>query len=184
MTQNHSNGNTPSYIDALLAPNTKSGGSRRAWGIDVETVWKPFFTATNVEGKTDLPDDVLGAPIRLATTKDGDVKFNQSGRPVTRVHPKLNEQINQARQNFVAGLQDYTGSVQAERPEAYATHVARQQAAAAPIEEQEQQMVADAIQAQAEPDRPDTSPEPEVPTTGGRRNTSKPEPEMATATAS
>ena len=187
MTQNS---NTPSYIKALLAPN-KSRGSRRAWSIDVESVWVPFFTATNVMGETDLPDDVLGAPIRLARSKDGEIRFNDSGRPITRVHPDLNAQVTLVRENFVAGLQAYTGSVQEERPDAYGEHVARQYAAGQPIEGQELHEVAQAVaklkaeveETDAQGDA-DSQTEEVAPNARGRRNTPKPEPELATTNAS
>ena len=39
--------NTPNYIKSLLAPNTKKPQGRKVWSIDLETVWLPFFTATN-----------------------------------------------------------------------------------------------------------------------------------------
>jgi hypothetical protein len=129
---------TPNYIKALLAPTKNSCGSRRAWSIDVESVWVPFLTATNVMGETNLPDDVLGAPIRLAKSPDGEARFTSSGRPVMRVHPELNAQIGIVQENFVAGLQAYTGSVQEERPDAYGEQVAKAQAAGRPITEQDQ----------------------------------------------
>ena len=84
---------SPDYIKALLVPPTSGGGSRRAWSIDVESTWVPFFTATNVMGETTLPEEVLGAPIRLAKSPDGDVRFTKTGRPVMRVAPELNSQI-------------------------------------------------------------------------------------------
>jgi hypothetical protein len=132
---------TPQYIKALLAPTKNSRGSRRAWSIDVESVWVPFFTATNVMGETGIADDVLGAPIQLAKGSDGEVRFTQSGRPVMRVHKDLNDQILVVRENFVAGLQAYTGSVMEERsdpPQADAEQVSKQHDAAKPILEQDQ----------------------------------------------
>ena len=48
---------------ATLAPSSKSV-SRKAWGIDVSTVWVPYFTAAKTIGAlddTDLPDAELGA---------------------------------------------------------------------------------------------------------------------------
>jgi hypothetical protein len=135
MTQNHSNGNTSGYIKALLAPTRSAKGSRCAWGVDVESVWVPFFTATNAMSETTIPDDVLGAPIRLAKDRDGEVRFGSSGRPVMQVHPELNSQIGIVRENFVAGLLAYTGSVMEERPDAYRERVEAQQAAAMPIVE-------------------------------------------------
>lgn len=124
---------TPEYIKALITPKGAGRGSRKAWGIDVEQTWVPFFTATNVMGETKLPDDVLGAPIRLAKSKDGDVRFNQSGRPVLQVHPVLKEQIGVVQENFVASLHGYTGSVRDERPDAYGQQVKSAYEAAQPI---------------------------------------------------
>jgi hypothetical protein len=195
MVQNHSNGQTPDYIKALLAPTKSSRGSRRAWSIDVESVWVPFFTATNVMGETNLADDVLGAPIRLAKTPDGEVRFTASGRPVMRVHPELNSQIGIVRENFVAGLQAYTGSVMEERPDAYGDQVSRAQAAGQPIMEQDQADIQDAtekLRAQTEPTEPapaegehtpDSTPADAKAATGRTRNRT-PDPEPATTPAS
>jgi hypothetical protein len=146
MTPQHSNGNTPDFITALLAPAKGSKGSRRAWGIDVETVWVPFFTATNVDGKTFLDDDILGAPIRLAKTKDGEVRFDQNGRPRMRVAPELNAQVTLVRENFVSGLMAYTGNIIAERPDEYREQVEAQQRAGAAVVEQQAHDVALAVE--------------------------------------
>ena len=147
MVNTHANGNTPDYIKALLVPPTSGGTSRRAWSIDVESTWVPFFTATNVMGETTLPDEVLGAPIRLAKSPDGDVRFTKTGRPIMRVAPELNSQIAIVRENFVAGLQSYTGSVMEERPDAYGSQVAAQQAAGNPLTEQDGSDVLAAMEA-------------------------------------
>jgi hypothetical protein len=192
MTQNHtstssvrrSNGTTPNYIKALLAPTGNSRNSRRAWSIDVESVWVPFFTATNVMGETKLPDDVLGAPIRLAKSPDGEVRFTQSGRPVMRVHPELNSQIGIVRENFVAGLQTYVGSVQSERPDAYGVQVARQQAAGQPVMEADQLDILEAVEklrkeAEAAAARAEHAPDPADTTKATRTRAPKPELELA-----
>ena len=146
MTQQHSNGTTPDFITALLAPAKGSNGSRRAWGIDVETVWVPFFTATNVDHKTFIADDLLGAPIRLAKTKDGEVRFDQNGRPRMRVAPELNAQVTLVRENFVSGLMAYTGNIFDERPDEYREHVEAQQRAGAAVVEQQTHEVTLAIE--------------------------------------
>ena len=185
---------TPQYIKALLAPTKNSRGSRRAWSIDVESVWVPFFTATNVMGETSLPDDVLGAPIRLAKSPDGEVRFTSSGRPVMRVHPELNSQIGIVRENFVAGLQAYTGSVLEERPDAYGEQVTKAQAAGQPIMDADQldilaateklrQETEQTEESAAEGEHASDSAEPEVKATQNRR-TPKPETEPATTPAS
>jgi hypothetical protein len=44
---------TATYIKALVTPQAKKANtSRRVWSIDLETVWLPFFMATNVMGDT------------------------------------------------------------------------------------------------------------------------------------
>ena len=189
---------TPGYIKALLAPTGSSRVARRAWGIDVETVWVPFFTATNVMGETGIADDVLGAPIRLAKGSDGEVRFSQSGRPVMRVHKDLNDQILVVRENFVAGLQAYTGSVMEERsdpPQAYAEQVSKQHDAAMPILEQDQLDILAATEKLATESEETDAPGEHVPSNGqteekathsrNRRNTSEtPDLEPATTPAS
>ena len=186
---------TPGYIKALLAPTGSSRVARRAWGIDVETVWVPFFTATNTMGETNIADDVLGAPIRLAKDKDGEVRFTQSWRPAMRVHKDLNDQILVVRDNFVAGLQAYTGSVMEERSDAYAEQVSKQHAAGQPILEQDQFDILAATEklreeAEAEAAEGEHAPEngqakEKATPSRNRRNTSEtPDPEPATIPAS
>ena len=43
---------TPNYIKNLLKPTANKATSRKVWSIDLETVWLPFFTATNAMGDT------------------------------------------------------------------------------------------------------------------------------------
>ena len=139
--------------------------------------------------------------MRLAKAKDGSIRFSQSGRPSMKVAQELNSQITIVRENFVAGLQTYTGMVQQERPDAYSEQVMANQLAALPILEKAQLDVAEAIeearrilrerQGEAAPasDEPEAETEPATePETGnGSRNPPKAdeaEPEPAAATAS
>ena len=69
---------TPSYIKSLLQPTTKRESGRKVWSIDLQYVWLPFFTATNVQGDTAIPHEAIGAPLRLAKDKDGSVKFKKT----------------------------------------------------------------------------------------------------------
>ena len=186
---------TPGYIKALLTPSGSGPVSRRAWGIDVGNVWVPFFTATNEMGETNIADDVLGAPIRLAKGKDGEVRFTQSGMPVMRVHKDLNNQINVVRDNFVAGLQAYTGSVMDERsdpPQADAERVSRQYDAAQPIIEGDQYDILEAtekLRKEAEADTaagehaPSNGQTEEKPTQSRAQRNSTPKPELEPATS-
>ena len=141
---------TPNYIKSLLLPTTKSPQGRRVWSIDLETVWLPFFTATNTMGDTAMPSDALGCPIRLAYDKDGSVKFGRTGRPVTRVAKPISEGVTLIRQNFVANLQQYAEQVAESKPEDYATQLEMANKAGMPILTHDKGELDKAVQAQVE----------------------------------
>jgi hypothetical protein len=134
------------FYGTMLAPSTKAI-SRRAWGIDVETFWVPVFTAAKVMGQAlDLPDESLGAPIRLAHDKDGAVKFSQSGKPTFRVDSRLNEYVNRARENYIAVNLAYVGEVAQERSKTYKAQVERQQLAGQPLIDADDAALDEAVQ--------------------------------------
>ena len=124
---------TPNYIKSLLLPNAKSPQGRRVWSIDLETVWLPFFTATNTMGDTAIPSDALGSPIRLAYDKDGSVKFSKTGRVMSKVAKPISDSVTLIRQNFVANLQQYAEQVATDRQEDYAKQVEMASIAGKPI---------------------------------------------------
>lgn len=124
---------TPNYIKSLLMPNGKKPAGRKAWSIDLETVWLPFFTATNTVGDTHIPHDALGAPLRLAYDADGSVKFSKSGRPITKVAKDLADTVRMVRENFAAGLQSYANQVITDNPEGYKGEVGLAREAGEPI---------------------------------------------------
>ena len=141
---------TPSYIKQLLRPNGSKRQGRRVWSIDLETVWLPFFHATNVMGDTAIPADALGSPIRLAFDKDGAVKFSRTGRPVTRVVKDITQTVTLVRENMVANLQDYTAQVAEAKANAYKASITQAVKAGKPIMEKDKQELDKAIQAQME----------------------------------
>ncbi len=160
MTQNHStNGASPkvssvkAQFQAMLAPSSKAV-SRKAWGIDVSTVWLPYFTAAKTVGAVDdvdLPDDALGAPFRLRRDRDtNEVRFSASGRPMFYVAPELNTLVNRARDNYVSSLIQQTAVVQEESPELFSAQIERQYKASAPILAAEDTDLAVATQKQQE----------------------------------
>ena len=124
---------TPSYIKSLLIPNGKKPAGRKVWSIDLETVWLPFFTATNVTGDTRIPSEALGAPIRLAYDTDGSVKFSKTGRPITKVVKPLADSVRMVRENFTAGLLAYANGVITDNPEGYKAQVEMAREAGEPI---------------------------------------------------
>jgi len=126
--------NVPNYIATLLQPlPVKAPRGRKVWSIDLEGVWVPFFTATNTVKATAIPSEALGAPLRLAYDKDGEVKFTKSGRPSLKVVSELATQIRIVRENFVANLQSFTGQVVRKAKDAYKAEVEASRKAAEPI---------------------------------------------------
>ena len=137
---------TPSYIKALVMPTAKSQRGRRVWNIDLETVWLPFFTATNTMGDTAIPVDALGSPLRLAYDKDGSVKFSVNGRPVIKVAKPISEGVAMVRENFVAHLQEYSELVATGKQKEYAEVVRLAEKAGKPIIEHDRAELDKAIQ--------------------------------------
>ncbi len=141
---------TPNYIKSLLLPNAKSPTGRRVWSIDLESVWLPFFMATNTMGDTAIPLDALGSPIRLAYDKDGGVKFSKAGRPVTKVVKPIADSVTLIRQNFVANLQQYAEQVATDRQSDYAKLIEQSVIAGKPIKDHDKVELDKAIQLQLE----------------------------------
>ncbi|MBA7536198.1 hypothetical protein ES705_28461 [subsurface metagenome] len=110
---------TPDYIKSLTVPSAKKPTNRRVWGIDLETVWLPFFTASNTQGDTAIPYDALGCPLRLAYAVDGSVKFSKTGRPVIRVVKVLGDNIRLAREHFTSVLLDHVDKVRTSNEEGF-----------------------------------------------------------------
>jgi len=136
---------TPQYIKSLLMPNGKKPAGRRVWSIDLETVWLPFFTSTNVMGETAIPSDALGAPLRLGYNADGSVKFSKTGRPVTKVVKDISDNIKLVRENFTLTLQAYANGVITENPDGYQAEVEKARQAAEPILKRDKENLESAI---------------------------------------
>jgi len=113
------NETTATFVKRLLMPVGKQQASRKVWSIDLESVWIPFFTATNTEGCSAITPEALGCPLRLGYAKDGSVRFSQSGKPVIRVAKELSDNVRIVRENFVATLISHYEQVQAEMPDEY-----------------------------------------------------------------
>ena len=151
MSTNNENGN--GFIKAMVATRPNSGPEKKSWGIGVENVLVPFFTATNAMGETDVSPDALGAPVRLATNKDGTVRYSNNGRPSTRVAPEITNQVKLMRENFIGSLMDYTGQVVEDNPEAYQAAVLRNQQAGQPILEADTRLLQEDVDRQMEEER-------------------------------
>ena len=142
--------NTPSYIKSLLTPNTKKPQGRKVWSIDLETVWIPFFTATNTVGDTAIPSEALGCPMRLAYDKTGAVRFSQTGRPVVRVAKELSDNVRLVRDNFTANLISFAGEVMENNPNEYKAQLEQSNKAGLPIAQHDSQELSKALEARAE----------------------------------
>jgi hypothetical protein len=167
----------PSYITNLLRPTDAKQKGRKVWSIDLETVWIPFFTATNAEALTAIPHDALGAPLRLAYEPDGSVRFNdRTGKPVIRVAKDVSDQVKLVRENFTASLQQYAQQVQKSNAEGFKAQAALNVEAGKPIIDRDNEAMQKAIEAQIEAAMSDAQGQPE----GARENEPEPEREPAT----
>lgn len=128
--------NNSNYFDALLKPSATTS-SRKVWSIDLETVWIPFFTAMNADGRAAVDNDALGYPLRLSYDKDGAVRFSKSGKPVVKVAKELSNQVRIVRENFTASLVVETERVIEVRPKEYAQQVELNAKLGKPIREKE-----------------------------------------------
>jgi len=141
---------TPNYIKQLLMPNPKKASARRVWGIELELVWLPFFTATNAMGGSAIPSDALGCPLRLGYDADGSVKFTKSGRPVTKVVKELADCVRMVKDNFTAGLLAYANGVYTDNPESYKLQIEQARIAGEPILSRDRDNLSKALAEQRE----------------------------------
>ena len=141
---------SPNYIKALLKPNGSKPKGRKVWSIDLESVWLPFFTATNLMGDTAISHDAMGAPLRLAYEADGSVKFSKTGRPVIKVVKDIADSVRLVRENLMAGLMAFTHEVATNDPEGYKAEIEANAEAGQPIVAKDGQALSDAIFALAQ----------------------------------
>lgn len=145
--------NAPDYIKALLKPTTSNPKGRKVWSIDLETVWLPFLTATNLMGDTAIPHEAMGAPLRLGYDADGSVKFGKSGRPVVKVVKEIADSVKLVRENMIAGLMAFTHEVVEFDPEGYQGQIIASIEAGKPIIEKDNRALTEAYAAIAEAER-------------------------------
>jgi len=135
----------PNFIQQLVTPTAKASQGRKSWGIDLESVWIPFFTATNAQGDTAIPAEALGQPLRLATAKDGAIRFGSNGQPVIKVASDISAQVKIVRENFTASLLNYAQGVAKDNPKGLKAEIARCSEAGKPVAEREQGLLNDAM---------------------------------------
>ena len=136
---------TPNYIVSLFKPNANKSQSRKVWSIDLETVWLPFFTACNTMGVSSIPHESLGYPLRLSYNQDGSVKFSKAGKPVIKVAKDISDNVKLVRENFVAGLQNYTHEIYTQNEQAYKDTVKACLEAGKPIQQHDKTKLDEAM---------------------------------------
>lgn len=166
---------TPRYIKTLLMPNGQKPAGRKVWSIDLETVWLPFFMATNLTGDTAISHEAIGAPLRLGYYPDGCPRFNKNGKPQVKVVKELAEIIRTVRENFTVTLGSFAKGIFSGNPEDYKALMASAKQAGEPIINRDRLAIQEAIQrdleeAMAKAEAKPVTPEPV-----------KPEPELVTA---
>lgn len=130
--------NVPTFVKNLMAPTAAKSTVKRVWGIELLTVWAPYFHATNVMGVTEVSAEALGAPQRLARNKDGSIRYSPAtGRPVEQVVKELRDVIAGVQSNLVAGMLDFTGNVQKHESAAYKASLLAGVAAGAPLKDKD-----------------------------------------------
>jgi len=139
------------YITTLLQPRAKASQERRVWSMPLDSCVVPYLTGMNVLGKSHIPHDALGAPIRLGYAKDGAVKFNAKGRPVFVVADPIKDAVSLMRENLIANMKAKahevaTGALK----DAYEAEVRASVEAAKPVRERDTEKLAAAEKARFE----------------------------------
>jgi hypothetical protein len=92
-----------------------------------------------------IPNEALGAPLRLAYNQDGSVKFSKLGKPTIKVAKDISDNVKLIRENFVAGLQNYSHAVINEHPEKYKAEVQKSLEAGKPIQQHDSEKLNEAM---------------------------------------
>lgn len=85
---------------------TSQPRGRGAVGLLDNPMWNPFFEACNKEGLTNLPQSALDQGLYVETDSMGEVKFDRSGRPQTRLAPEIESAIKNIWENALAAGYD------------------------------------------------------------------------------
>lgn len=116
---------TVNDVKVMVTPRHKPVSEKRAWSIGVQSVWVPFYMATNAAGLTEIDPESLAHPVEIAYGKDGLPRFTEDGRPVMRVNKTLSGQVRTARENYEAQLREFVHNIQGEMPDAFKAQVDR-----------------------------------------------------------
>lgn len=139
------------YVTMLLQPRAKASQERRVWSMPLDSCVVPYLTSMNVLGKSHIPHDALGAPVRLGYAKDGAVKFNPKGRPVFVVADPIKDAVALMRENLIANMKAKAHEIATgDLKDAYEQEVRASVEAAKPIRERDTEKLASAERARFE----------------------------------
>jgi hypothetical protein len=76
---------------------------RKSWNIPINTVLVPFLTVTNLEGKTNIPREDLGYPVKLSRDSDDNIRFStKTGKPQLKLAKSISNHVKGMRDNLIA----------------------------------------------------------------------------------
>ncbi len=126
------------FVHTLMKPSPNKAKDRSVWGLPLQGLWIPFFTATNTVGESHIDAGALGCPLRLSVGKDGVPKLKDDGTPRYQVDKKIGDAVNGVKDNFAFGLMAFVASTQKAMPNEYKAQVAAVQKAGEKVLEQDQ----------------------------------------------
>jgi len=144
------------YIHSILKHVQKKQSDKKVWSIGLNTVWIPFFTASNINGETEITPDALGYPLRLQYDKNtGSVKFSK-GKPIIRVARELADAVSMARLNFEANCLQYATDTAKDNPDAFKKHQALCAKMGTPLRQHDNEELTKALVNMPKPETPKT----------------------------
>ncbi|MDO8635679.1 MAG: hypothetical protein Q7R34_05460 [Dehalococcoidia bacterium] len=126
------------FVHTLMKPSPNKAKDRSVWGLPLNGLWIPFFTATNTVGESHINAGALGCPLRLAVGKDGVPKLKDDGMPRYTVDKEISTGVRVVKDNFAFGLMAFVASTQKAMPTEYKAQVEAAQKAGAKVLEQDQ----------------------------------------------
>jgi hypothetical protein len=152
------------FIHTLMKPSPNKAKDRSVWGLPLQGLWIPFFTATNTVGESHINAGALGCPLRLAVGKDGVPKLKDDGTPRYTVDKDISTGVRVVKDNFAFGLMAFVAATQKTHAEEYKAQVEAAQKAGEKVLEQDQtvldkylaELEAVAANATKTPDEPPT----------------------------
>jgi len=95
---------------------------KKSWNIPINTVLVPFLTVTNLEGRTAIPPEDLGYPVKLNRDSEGNIRFSKAtGKPMMKVAKSISNHVKGVRDNLIALMTSETSDYYTKNTETYNT---------------------------------------------------------------